>query len=350
MKKIALIGAVNTGNKPNGGEEYKNQLLRSYLASNYDLEIIDTYHWQSNPSILINLFYSLIFIKLEYIIISASSLSTYRLLKFIYYVFPKLKIKIIYSVIGGYYPEGVRDGYYKKKYYENIRYILVEGNNLRDILAHSGLKQNVMVVPNYKPIENVWIEHKGLVVNKNRFVFISSISREKGVTTIFDAVEYLLKQNPLENFTIDFFGPIEVNYKREFEDKLKLYHKYCRYLGYLDIMGDPQGSYEKLAEYSAMLFPTVYKGEGFPGVILDAYIAGLPVIASDWHMNNEVVRHGETGLLVTPDSPKQLAEAMQWTMTNPEKVLTMRSNSRKLAASYDVKWVLDNYLKPILSI
>jgi glycosyltransferase involved in cell wall biosynthesis len=67
-------------------------------------------------------------------------------------------------------------------------------------------------------------------------------------------------------------------------------------------------------------------------------------------MNNEVVRHGETGLLVTPDSPKQLAEAMQWTMTNPEKVLTMRSNSRKLAASYDVKWVLDNYLKPILSI
>lgn len=350
MKKILLIGAVNTGNKPNGGEEYKNQLLCSYLAGNYELKTIDTYHWQYNPGILLNLLYCLIFIKFDFIIISASSLSTYRLLKFIHYMSPKLKVKIIYSVIGGYYPEGIRDGYYNKKYYESICFILVEGNSLRNILADSGLKQNVMVVPNYKPIDGLLVKPQGLASGKNRFVFISTISIEKGVNTIFQAIEYLLKQKATENFTIDFYGPIDENYKREFEDKLQLHHKYCRYLGYLDIMGDPQGSYEKLAEYSAMLFPTIYKGEGFPGVILDAYIAGLPVIASDWHMNNEVVRHGKTGLLVTPDSPKQLAEAMLWTMKNPEEVKIMRSNSHNLAASYDVKYVLDNYLKPILSI
>ncbi len=350
MKKILLIGAINTGNKPNGGEEYKNQLLRSYLNSYFDLETVDTYHWHNRPGIVINLFYTLAFANFDYIVVSASSLSTYRLLKLIYYLLPKLKSKIIYSVIGGYYPEGIRDGYYDKKYYEHIKYILVEGNNLRDILIDSGLTHNVMVVPNYKPVEKIRIARQTLVSDKNKFVFISSISSEKGVSTIFEAIEYLLKQDATETFTIDFFGPIDENYKREFEDKLQLHHKYCRYLGYLDIMGDPQGSYEKLAEYSAMLFPTIYKGEGFPGVILDAYIAGLPVIASDWHMNNEVVRHGKTGLLVKPDSPKQLAEAMLWTMKNPEEVKIMRSNSHNLAARYDVKYVLDNYLKPILSI
>lgn len=348
MKKILLIGAINYGKKPEGGEEYKNQLLQSYLNCNFRLKTIDTLNWQRKPFTLFNLLFSLVFINFNYVIISASSLSTYRLLIFIHYLLPNLKNKIIYSVIGGYFPEGIRDRNYKKKYYINIKSILVEGNNLKDILANSGVTKNVKVVPNYKSIYKISNSKAKIDTYNKKFVFISSISKEKGVNIIFDAVKYLLSNLKTTNFNIDFYGPIDHQFKKEFDNQLKSYQVCCKFAGYLDIMGNPEASYEILAQYNAMLFPTTYKGEGFPGVILDAYIAGLPVIASDWHMNKEVVKHGITGLIVKPDNPVDLATAMKWVMESDEELEKFRSNSRQLANSYDVNKVLDTHLMPLL--
>jgi glycosyltransferase involved in cell wall biosynthesis len=97
-----------------------------------------------------------------------------------------------------------------------------------------------------------------------------------------------------------------------------------------------------------MLFPSFYKGEGFPGVILDAYIAGLPVIASDWNMNSEVVKNGETGIIIPPDNPFEFAQAMIWMMRNKEKLQEMKIKSNELAYKYDADTVLDSNLLPIL--
>lgn len=50
--------------------------------------------------------------------------------------------------------------------------------------------------------------------------------------------------------------------------------------------------------------------EGMPGSVLEAMSASLPVVATDVSGTNEVVRHGETGLLVPPDDPRALADAI----------------------------------------
>lgn len=59
-----------------------------------------------------------------------------------------------------------------------------------------------------------------------------------------------------------------------------------------------------------MLFPTYYHGEGFPGNVIDAYNSGLPVIATDWLYNKEVVLDGKTGLLVPVKDPSALSDAI----------------------------------------
>ena len=45
------------------------------------------------------------------------------------------------------------------------------------------------------------------------------------------------------------------------------------------------------------MFPTFYEGEGFAGTLIDAFSAGVPVIASDWRYNTEIVEHEKNGLV-----------------------------------------------------
>ena len=170
----------------------------------------------------------------------------------------------------------------------------------------------------------------------------------KGVKTIFDSLDLLKKEHSLPFFKIDFYGPVENNFKDQFTQLLNLHSDCCSYCGYLNIMGNPDTSYPILSEYDAMLFPSFYKGEGFPGVILDAYIAGLPVVASGWNMNSEVVKNGETGILVPPNNATELAEAMSWMMKNHDMLRGMKLNCNNLAFKYDIDVVLDSLLLPII--
>ena len=45
-----------------------------------------------------------------------------------------------------------------------------------------------------------------------------------------------------------------------------------------------------LKNYFALLFPTYFHGEGFAGCIIDAFFAGIPIIATDWLYNKDIVK------------------------------------------------------------
>lgn len=57
--------------------------------------------------------------------------------------------------------------------------------------------------------------------------------------------------------------------------------------------------------------------EGLPTVLIEAAAAGRPIVASDVPGCREVVNHGENGLLVPPDDPNALAEALALLAGNP---------------------------------
>jgi len=59
-------------------------------------------------------------------------------------------------------------------------------------------------------------------------------------------------------------------------------------------------------------------GEGLSGAVRESLAAGRPVIATDVGGNRELVRDGETGLLVAPDDPRSLADAMLRLIEDPE--------------------------------
>ena len=58
--------------------------------------------------------------------------------------------------------------------------------------------------------------------------------------------------------------------------------------------------------------------EAFPLAILEAMLAGLPVVATDVGSVAEAVTDGETGLIVPPDDPEALAAALERLLADGE--------------------------------
>jgi len=68
----------------------------------------------------------------------------------------------------------------------------------------------------------------------------------------------------------------------------------------------------------ASLFIMPSRAEGFGFVFLEAMTYGLPVIGGNVDATPEVVVHGETGLLVDPTSPAQIADAVTALLDNAD--------------------------------
>ena len=71
--------------------------------------------------------------------------------------------------------------------------------------------------------------------------------------------------------------------------------------------------------------------EGFPLAIVEAMLAGLPVVASAVGSVPEAVREGETGLLVPPDDEAALTAALRRLLAEPSVRLRLGERGRALA-------------------
>ncbi len=67
---------------------------------------------------------------------------------------------------------------------------------------------------------------------------------------------------------------------------------------------------KKLASYDFVLLPTFYSGEGYPGIIIEAFSVGLPVIATNLDGITEIVNHNKNGLLIPIKDTKSLLDAI----------------------------------------
>lgn len=76
--------------------------------------------------------------------------------------------------------------------------------------------------------------------------------------------------------------------------------------------------------------PTTY-GEGVPTALMEAAASGRPIVASDSPGCRAVVIPGRTGLLVPPDDPDALAEALETLARDPDMRAAMGKAARALA-------------------
>lgn len=93
---------------------------------------------------------------------------------------------------------------------------------------------------------------------------------------------------------------------------------------------DLKGEYQ-----NAALFVMTSRNECFPLVLLEAMSFGLPCIAFDCDTGpRHIIRHNETGLLVSNENVQELANAVASLLNNSERLEDMRRNALEVAHSY----------------
>lgn len=158
----------------------------------------------------------------------------------------------------------------------------------------------------------------------------SRVLKEKGIENAIDAVTCINEQNKREIFSLDIYGQIDDAYKEEFMMKQKNFPEYINYGGVIPF----DRSSEVLKDYYALIFPTYYEGEGFAGTLIDAMAAGVPVIASDWKYNTEIVNENITGILFPAQDTKILIDKLMQIYTENMWWNHMKKESLKQAFKY----------------
>lgn len=94
-----------------------------------------------------------------------------------------------------------------------------------------------------------------------------------------------------------------------------------------------------LASADVFVFPSLY--EGMPGAVIEAMLAGCPIVASNIPQVAELIENRETGLLVRPGDPQALAVAIDELVSNREFATRLGRKARDVACKcYDIRVVV----------
>lgn len=193
----------------------------------------------------------------------------------------------IMLAMGGKIQETTKTDLKLKKLLINNQSVWVETNGMKESLEEQGF-QNVKIFPNCRTDENS-VEPRP-VGDKIRYVYFSRICAEKGVDEVIKAFE-----KADGNYTLDFYGEIASEFEGDFDAFLKV-HPEIKYHGVFDSTNG--NVYKELNQYDAMLLPTRWVGEGVPGALVEAKMAGITAIVSDWNFNAEIVVDGKEGIVL----------------------------------------------------
>ncbi len=152
-----------------------------------------------------------------------------------------------------------------------------------------------------------------------KFIFIGNIKEEKGVIDILK-----VKKLVGDNFDVSLFGTLgKFTPPKEYSN---IFNKI--YKGVLS----PGDVVKTMSNYDVLILPS-YR-EGYPGVIVEAFGAGLPVIATNLPGIREMFANSECGILIEPGDLSDLQNSVT-NIFNEQNYVNFAQNALKRFEDFD---------------
>lgn len=219
--------------------------------------------------------------------------------------------------------------------------VIVQTQSLRAHFAPL-LGERVHVVPGYRHVGQSTPRPASDDSAPLRLVFVGHVREEKGILDLLSSMRALgAKNSPV---LCDIYGPILPSVAQAFEGALSSTPN-ARYRGSLDW----QQVVPTLEGYDALVLPTAYRGEGHPGVIIEAMMAGIPVVVSNLMPITELVEDEVNGLLVSPRDVAGLTRALERIANDRRLLVRMGERNREMRGRHDARHVVPLFL-PIMGL
>jgi glycosyltransferase involved in cell wall biosynthesis len=303
-KRYLLIGGIpNDDPQTYGGATVlMQQMVGFFNESSKNFFLIKTNRYRGALSFLMNVFYVIYKLilhinRVEIVMVNVSKNGAFIMSPVIYIVSKVFRKRFVFRMFGGnfiaLYKQSKIKRYIANKTFMKADVIFVETKEVLNFVKQ--YSANAYWFPNTR---RQFIKYKIDSNFNKKFVFISSVKQSKGVDEIIEASERLDA-----SYTVDIFGPIQdKKYTTDYFNEKKVNYKGA--LNPLDVISI-------LSRYDVLLLPSYYPGEGYPGIIIEAYSLGIPCIATNWRAIPEIVDHNKTGFLIPPKNSNELFIAIR---------------------------------------
>jgi len=207
-----------------------------------------------------------------------------------------------------------------KKAVNELELLIAPSKFLREMMISRGMvPEEKIIYSDYGFDAQGFFEKQAVKDPKKPLVlgFIGTLVRHKGVHILIQAVRFLEG----ENLELRIYGSLEEfpGYVRWLK-KLAGKDKRIRWMGRAEHSQIPK----VLGEIDLLVVPSLWY-ENSPLTIHEAFLARVPVLASNLGGMKELVKEGRGGMLFEPNNPKNLAEKIRMFLKNPELIPCLRS-------------------------
>ena len=184
------------------------------------------------------------------------------------------------------------------------------------------INANTIDVNNFPMLEELVVDEIDWLRKKSQVCYIGGIAKIRGVSESVEALQYVKSGARLQlggRFT-----------EKDFESVVKSLQGWSGVdeLGWLDRM-EVRSTMNRSIAGLVTLHPIDNYLDALPVKMFEYMAAGIPVIASNFDFWRKIIDDNYCGLCVNPLDPREIAEAIDYLIANPDRAEQMGRNGRR---------------------